>query len=622
MHFAQEDRWLSALNDPDWHRRATAVRMLGESEPGKPAQRVEWLLTAIDDGDESVRAAAVWALGKLGELAPVERVVEATHDRAWRVREIAALTLGVLGHRDRISTEPLTALARNRAEDALVREAAAMALQQTSPKSLEVLASHASDGATVPPSQGQYLYGTTPHPRQPFSWSTARRIAEGVLAVALVAGIALSWFALARTLRPAASHPSPVLASPTISPSWTGHNLNTTVVDGVVYVGALNQAVYALRASDGSLLWRYTIAGAASDTPPLVVHGIVYINATALQDNGSQIGAVYALRANDGSLLWRFTRDSSVNPPVVSNDVAYIASGDGVISALRANTGSLLWRSTVSGFVNGPPLLVNATLYISTRASASSDNGQGHLYALRASDGVLLWRFSGTGPISTPAVIDGIVYLSSEYGLAALHASDGSPLWQYAPAATAFSSLVVSNGTVFATGTAFPPNTMSSGGYLLQVLPMMPLKMLNSTLYAVRASDGNILWRYKMTGGTLLAINGGTVYLTTPASQTSSVVSALRSSDGSLLWRFATDDAPMSIVIVGGVVYIGADGALYALQKSDGSLLWRISMYGAVYNTPVLAGGMIYVGTTSGYVYALRTSDGSLLWRYLTDVSQ
>lgn len=55
---------------------------------------------------------------------------------------------------------------------------------------------------------------------------------------------------------------------------------------------------------------------------------------------------------------------------------------------------------------------------------------------------------------------------------------------------------------------------------------------------------------------------------------------------------------------------------------SDGSLLWRTSMDGIVYNTPVLDGGTIYAGTTSGYVYALRAKDGSLLWRYLTDVFQ
>jgi len=675
MHQAQIDQWITALNDSDWQVRATATRMLGEL--GEPEQRSELLLAALHDEDESVRARAVWALGKRGDHAPVERVVEALHDPAWHVREVAALTLGALG--ERAPVEPLIALFHNEEEDSLVREAAMMAIRQAPP---EVLASPASEDAHPLQPQRQHPGETSARLHQPIissqerfntiadrwfgrreidhNWQEeedtveifdldgvassshsipqpvraasthhlghpARRIATGVLAALLVAGIALSWLVLARTFHPASSRPSLALASPTISPSWTGHDLNATVADGVIYVGALNQAVYALRASDGTLLWRFNTSGPANDAPPLLVNGIVYVSATVLQDTGSQIGFVYALRASDGNLLWRFTRNNEVYPPVVGGGVAYVASGDGLISALRANDGSLLWRYTTSESVDGSPLLVNGTLYVSTRADASSDRGQGHLYALRVSDGSLLWRYTGQGPVYTPAMVDGIAYVSSEYGLAALRANDGSPLWHYSPAAIAFGSPVVSGGIVFATGTPLPPNATSNGGYLLQTIPMtekMPFKMLNSTLYALRASDGGVLWRYKMSVGIFLSIIDGRVYLTTSVSQSQSDVYTLRASDGSLLWRFAMEDTPASIVIVGGAAYIGADGALYALRVSDGSPLWRTPMDGMVYNTPVLLGGRIYAGTTSGYVYALQANDGSSLWRYLTDVIQ
>src|SRR5204862_4878133 len=54
-----------------------------------------------------------------------------------------------------------------------------------------------------------------------------------------------------------------------------GYNVNVTVANGVAYLGANNNAVYALRISNGTLLWSHKIDGSA-DQPPLVTNGVVY----------------------------------------------------------------------------------------------------------------------------------------------------------------------------------------------------------------------------------------------------------------------------------------------------------------------------------------------------------
>src|SRR5207245_1295684 len=80
-----------------------------------------------------------------------------------------------------------------------------------------------------------------------------------------------------------------------------GHAVTMTIVGGVAYVGTMDRVVYALRTSDGTLLWRYRTEDAIIQTP-VVVNGVVYVSAA--WDNGPY--GFYALRASDGHLLWHY----------------------------------------------------------------------------------------------------------------------------------------------------------------------------------------------------------------------------------------------------------------------------------------------------------------------------
>ena len=83
------------------------------------------------------------------------------------------------------------------------------------------------------------------------------------------------------------------------------------VVDGIVYVGSFDGYVYALNAASGTQLWKYyigvssSIFGVAFPPPgvtssPAVVGGIVYVG--SIDDN------VYALNATSGEQLWNCGR--------------------------------------------------------------------------------------------------------------------------------------------------------------------------------------------------------------------------------------------------------------------------------------------------------------------------
>jgi len=93
------------------------------------------------------------------------------------------------------------------------------------------------------------------------------------------------------------------VAVPTaLAPAWSapvgGRLSGVTVAAGKVFVASVDaHTVHALDAGSGKPVWRYT-AGGRVDSPPTIYRGMALF--------GSADGWVYALRASDGNLAWRF----------------------------------------------------------------------------------------------------------------------------------------------------------------------------------------------------------------------------------------------------------------------------------------------------------------------------
>jgi outer membrane protein assembly factor BamB len=237
------------------------------------------------------------------------------------------------------------------------------------------------------------------------------------------------------------------------------------VQDGVVYVASTS--LYALKAKDGSLLWRHRFQYGASSSP-IVVNGTIYI--------GEGDGYTYALNATDGSVLWRYQTKMYIysTAPAVVNGVVYVGSSNHSIYALNASDGSLLWSYSTGGAINSSATVSNGIVYIGA--------GDNYMYALHVNDGSLAWRYSTGGPVwSTPSVVNGILYFGSNDNFVyALHAGDGSLLWRYQTGGRVFSS----------------PNVVNS---------LLYVGSEDSYVYALNTSDGTLSWRSQM---------GGSVYTT------------------------------------------------------------------------------------------------------------
>lgn len=72
-----------------------------------------------------------------------------------------------------------------------------------------------------------------------------------------------------------------------------------------------------------------------------------------------------------------------------------------------------------------------------------------------------------------------------------------------------------------------------------------------------------------------------------------------------------------SPVVSGGVAYLGGgDNQVHALRTADGTTVWTVTTRGAVHATPAVADGTLYVGDTSGTFYALDAATGAERWTF------
>jgi outer membrane protein assembly factor BamB len=151
--------------------------------------------------------------------------------------------------------------------------------------------------------------------------------------------------------------------------------------------------------------------------------------------------------------------------------------------------------------------------------------------------------------------------------------------------------------------------------------------------HAVRIADGRAQWTFD-AGAPLFgpaAVSGDAVYFAgdngrlykldrrTGARRWSVEVggSGIRSLPSLLAqeWDFATA-AP---VVAGGVVYLGsADGTLRALAADTGKPRWAFKSGGKIRAAVGVDGRRIFVGSMDHFVYALDAKTGSQLWRFDT----
>jgi outer membrane protein assembly factor BamB len=93
---------------------------------------------------------------------------------------------------------------------------------------------------------------------------------------------------------------------------------------------------------------------------------------------------------------------------------------------------------------------------------------------------------------------------------------------------------------------------------------------------------------------------------------------ALRADDGQKLWRFETLGFVQCAPLYDpdeDVLYFGSnDGALYKVRAQNGELIWRFMTNAEVARRPVLQGGTLFATNANDTVLAIDPASGKLLW--------
>jgi glucose dehydrogenase len=131
---------------------------------------------------------------------------------------------------------------------------------------------------------------------------------------------------------------------------------NWCCADGTVFVGSLDNKVYALNGSTGGLRWSFQTGDDVLSSPAIAVDGTVYVGSN-----------VYALNGSTGALQWNFATGGGVTsaPAIAADGTVYVGSANGQLFALNGSTGTVFWNLTISTAATSSPAIgVDGTLYI------------------------------------------------------------------------------------------------------------------------------------------------------------------------------------------------------------------------------------------------------------------
>jgi len=426
-----------------------------------------------------------------------------------------------------------------------------------------------------------------------------------------------------------------VLAAAPVAPARAQSTFHGNNARTGVYTGAGPQTL-------GGVKWIFK-AGGPIVTSPVLADGVVYI--------ASLDGHLYAVDQETGKEKWNFkSRMPITSTPAVEGDALYFVSSAGALAALNRSDGKPKWvfaieferkfeAKNLHGYPSPAQTIPDAwDIYTSSPAVANGKvyfgSGDGNVYAVEAATGTLQWKFATKDVVhSSPAVVDHVVYIGSwDSYLYALDAETGAEKWSFKTG----EDPAIHNQVGFQSSPAVVDGTVYVG-------------CRDAHLYAVDAATGRKKWDYPTSKSWVIgtpAVSDGTVYVGT---SDSARFMALDAKTGRLRFNFDAKSYMFSSpALAGNLAYVGDhNGRLYAIDRKSGKLAWQFQteasksdplkilnedgslnrdamspifgdfedMYidfyrfisiGAIFSSPAVDRGVVYIGSMDGNLYALQ----------------
>lgn len=332
---------------------------------------------------------------------------------------------------------------------------------------------------------------------------------------------------------------------------------------------------------------------------------------------------------------WRFDAGGQINGglAVVGNALFAETFAPSVI-ALDRTDGKLLWKTRMPNVVMTTPIVADGLVIVGTgRDRVALDNGRTLIWgspggdevaALDQTSGRVVWTYKTVGEdMPSPALVtiggrDAVVFANGDDHIRALDARSGHLIWSTPMlGVSTMASAAAANGVVY-------------------VLAGVSADMhVPDHVYAVRASDGDILWAapYGNADDSPVVAEGhvvvedGQVFPGPASANASNDVYALDSESGRLIWgkrsdpgyftSTGTNEEAIAALIQGGVVFQSFPAArrLVAFDLQTGHAIWSVATQAAVKMSAIAAGDRLYFGDTAGFLYTVQEGDGRVLSR-------
>ena len=306
--------------------------------------------------------------------------------------------------------------------------------------------------------------------------------------------------------------------------------------------------------------------------------------ASTFQGNPSHTGASADSLAPPLQVRWSATLRGRVYYPVVADGRVFVirreSPGLRRLYAYDLETGHRLWFRTLS-LGDSPKLAYGAGRLFATTSNCT-------VVAMDPATGGTLWvakDFAIEYQCDAPPVVrNGIVFVISGHSKGALTAraaATGAFQWRRRTDTAQHDAPIVTKDRVFASG-----------------------------LVDVRAftHDGTRLWAVECCGfehgGGTGAFHRGLLYVRYGAG-------VLDADTGAMVGQLASDEA---FAFGGDLAFRVSQGDLQAVDLATGQVVWTYSATTAIDIPPLVANGVVYVGTRDGQLAALGTQDGQPVW--------
>ena len=308
---------------------------------------------------------------------------------------------------------------------------------------------------------------------------------------------------------------------------------------------------------------------------------------------------IAAISLSEREQLWSFQAAGTLsNTPIIQRDRLYISDPEnGKLRSISANTGSQNQQQRYTD--DRHPLVYRGRIFVP---------GFDGLKAYSLSKLNVQWELEDNSfPRSSPVGLNGTVYYATTEAVYALDVEDGTVDWQVREADVQ----VESNLNRFNTIAAHDDSVytfLNDGGYTI--------------LQSLSADGGTPRWKTLIGYNPAVppSIGGERVYCTNinGIDDSSRGIHAINKIDGDKQWvaEFPVTNSP---TIADGNVFAGSsDGLVYSLNASDGSERWKFETDESVTATPIVVNNTVYVGSTDNHLYALSATDGTERWRFET----